>query len=59
MIMGVDALRFDEDKLRTAPVFRTRFDGCMTVYCTEAFKLAIQTNGFEVLLFRQNLTAQM
>lgn len=59
LVMGVDALRFDEEKLGPAPVFRTNFDGRMAVYCKEAFKLAVQTHGFEALLFRDDLVAPM
>ncbi|AFU98421.2 hypothetical protein [Simiduia agarivorans] len=59
MVMAVVALQFDEEKLGPAPVFRSNFDGRMAVYCKEAFKLAVQAQDSEALLFRENLTSPM
>ncbi|BFM10649.1 hypothetical protein R50072_08020 [Simiduia litorea] len=59
VIMGVDELLFDESKLGPAPVFRTDFDDRMSVYCNQAFKDAVQAQGFEAVLFREDLTAPM
>lgn len=59
VVMDIAALKFDEAKLGPAPVFRTDYDRRMGVYCSQAFKDAVQAQGFEAVLFREDLTSPM
>lgn len=51
----LQSLSFHEDKLNGVALFRTFFDSCMGLYCSEAFKTLVETAGLKGVLFSADL----
>lgn len=51
----LSGINFDENKLESVPVFRTK-ESYISIYCTEVFKESVQSSNLDGLLFNANLT---
>lgn len=54
---GVEALEFDAASVGTNPVFKTSFDGCMNLYCSERFKNAVVASSLNGVAFNDSLSS--
>lgn len=57
--MGIDALAFVEDKVKDYLIFRTEFDVCVGLYCTDRFKDEVENGGYKGIRFTRDLVSML
>jgi hypothetical protein len=54
-IIGVDRISFNEADVKNKLLFKTKFDNCGTIYCTDKFKDLITSLNLKGLVFSSDL----
>jgi hypothetical protein len=54
-IIGIDHISFNEEDIKNKLVFKTKFDNCGTLYCTDQFKDLVTSLDLNGLKFSSNL----
>lgn len=57
--VGIKAIVFSQSDVDAAPIFKTLFDYCSTLYCNENFKTAVETAGLRGISFSTNLCPEV
>ncbi|MES2676073.1 MAG: DUF1629 domain-containing protein [Pseudomonadota bacterium] len=53
----IASLAFDSDSIQGKLVFKSQYEGCTAIFCSENFKNMINKLGFKGITFQQNLTS--
>lgn len=55
-IVEVKKIAFDKASINTKLVFKTKFNLCLDIFCTEQLKYAVEKSGLTGVIFSENLT---
>lgn len=55
---GIKSIAFDSSSVGTHTVFKTNFDCCTNLYCTETFKKEVEKYGFSGIIFNEDLSSK-
>ena len=52
---GLELLNFEQDDVQNKLLFKSKLEGAQKVYCTDEFKIIIQSNNLKGLVFDEDL----